>query len=77
MNIQFSLVRPSADVGLLQTAVMVDVWQREYSLLSQVMSHSQISKKERKKERIKKRKKEKKATYLHENQKEISIRKSI
>ena len=69
MNIQFSLVRPSADVGLLQTAVMVDVWQREYSLLSQVMSHSQISKRERKKEE--------KATNLHENQKEISIRKSI
>ena len=52
MNIQFSLVRPSADVGLLQTAVMVDVWQREYSLLSQVMSHSQISKKERKERKL-------------------------
>ena len=50
LNIQFSLARPSADVGALQTAVMVDVWQREYSLLSQVMSHSLIFEKERKTE---------------------------
>ena len=48
LNIQFTLARPSADVGALQTAVMVDVWQGDYSLLSQVMSHSQISEKKEK-----------------------------
>ena len=47
--------RPFADVGALQTAVMVDVWQRDCSLLSQVMSHYQ---------HIKERKKERKAAVL-------------
>ena len=48
--------RPFADVGALQTAVMVDVWQRDYSLLSQVMSHYQ---------HIKERKERKKSCSTH------------
>ena len=46
LNILSWPLSPSTDVGALQTAVMVDVWQADYSLLSQVMSHSQKSRKE-------------------------------